>query len=111
MKKNKIKVLNVRFDDTTKKEILDILEENIIKEQKTFLVTANPEIVMYAYNDFSYSSIIKSADYTIADGIGVILGSKILGTPLPERIAGFDLMTNLLVKGDSNGWKCLFSRC
>ena len=63
---------------------------------------------MYAYNDTSYLSIVNNADYTIADGIGVIIGSKILGTPLPERIAGFDLMTELLNKGNSNGWNVYF---
>ena len=90
------------------KDVLIELQERINKGQKTFLVTANPEIVMYAYNDQSYANIINNADYTIADGIGVIIGSKLINNPLPERIAGFDLMTDLLNKGNEFNWNVYF---
>jgi N-acetylglucosaminyldiphosphoundecaprenol N-acetyl-beta-D-mannosaminyltransferase len=103
-----IRVLNVNFAKLTKSELLTKLEKRIFQEKQTFLVTANPEIVMHAYNDHSYSQIVNSSDYTIADGIGVIIGSKILGQPLPERIAGFDLMTELLKRGNTNSWGAYF---
>jgi N-acetylglucosaminyldiphosphoundecaprenol N-acetyl-beta-D-mannosaminyltransferase len=102
------RVLNVNFANLKKSELITHLEKRILQEEQTFLVTANPEIVMHAYNDHSYSQIVNSSDFTIADGIGVIIGSKILGDPLPERIAGFDLMMELLKKGNTNSWSAYF---
>nr|WP_147534193.1 WecB/TagA/CpsF family glycosyltransferase [Bacillus marasmi] len=101
---NKVKILNVDFQNTTRELLLNELTERITKGDKTFVVTANPEIVMYANSDPEYLSIVNKSDYTIADGIGVIIGSKMLGTPLPERIPGFDLMQDLLETANKNEW-------
>lgn len=108
MYKNKVQILKVNFDNLKRKELLNELEEKILKEQKAFVITANPEIVMYAKNDSKYSSIVNHADYVIADGIGVIIGSKLISNPLPERIAGYDLMCDLLKKGDEQQWSAYF---
>ncbi|KRG15924.1 acetylglucosaminyldiphospho-UDP acetyl-beta-D-mannosaminyltransferase [Virgibacillus soli] len=93
---NKVDILGVEFDYTTQQEILSILQEKIKRNKKAFIVTANPEIVMYANKDPQYMHTLQFANHIIADGIGVILGSKIVRKPLPERIAGFDLMVELL---------------
>ncbi|MGG5255338.1 WecB/TagA/CpsF family glycosyltransferase [Neobacillus sp. SM06] len=108
MHKNKVKILNVNFDNLKRKEILNSLEKKIITGKKTFVVTANPEIVMYAEKDPTYLSIVNNADYVIADGIGVVVGSKLINNPLPERIAGYDLMCDLLAKGNEQGWSAFF---
>ena len=63
---------------------------------------------MYANKDAGYKDIIQGADYLIADGYGIILASKLLGKPLPERIAGFEIMTALLEEGDRQGWSVYF---
>lgn len=105
---NKINIFNVNFEKATKRDILNTLEERINQGQKTFLVTANPEIVMYAKQDQEYREIVSKADFVIADGYGVVLGSKILGDPVPERIPGFDLMMDLLKTADQKQWSAYF---
>ncbi|MCQ6278674.1 WecB/TagA/CpsF family glycosyltransferase [Bacillus sp. EB600] len=89
-------------------EFINELVDRIKISKKTYIVTANPEIVMYAEKDEEYKKCVDQADYVIADGTGVILGSKILGTSLPERIAGFDLMCSLLEIGSREGWSAYF---
>lgn len=108
MEKNKINILNISFENIIKTDLLRKIEKHISDQQKTFLVTANPEIVMLANQDSEYQSIVKKADYVIADGIGVVIGSKLLGTPLPERIAGYDLLVELLKMGNEKGWSVYF---
>src|SRR5690606_15921582 len=39
---------------------------------------------------------LARADLVVADGMGVVWASKLLGRPLPERIAGIDLAAALL---------------
>jgi N-acetylglucosaminyldiphosphoundecaprenol N-acetyl-beta-D-mannosaminyltransferase len=108
MKNEKVEILNVNFENISKVELLNKLITKVSTNQKTFLVTANPEIVMYAKKDAEYHQIVRKADYVIADGYGVVLGSKILGTPVPERIPGFDLMCDLLESGAKKGWSVYF---
>lgn len=108
MVKKMVNVLNVDFVSISSNELVNELSERIKLSQKTFIVTANPEIVMYGNKDSDYLQTINSADYVIADGYGIILGSKILGNELPERIAGFDLMNALLAKGNEEKWSVYF---
>lgn len=103
MEHKKVSVLGVHFDNKTKGTLLKELMHRIQQNKKTFVVTANPEIVMYAKKDPSYMSLVKGADYVIADGIGIIKGSKILGTPIVERVAGYDLMISLLEEANKSG--------
>ena len=104
----KVEILNFFFNSLKKNELLSHLYKKINNKEKTFLVTANPEIVMYANKDAGYKDIIQGADYLIADGYGIILASKILGNPLPERIPGFEIMTALLEEGNLQGWSVYF---
>src|SRR3954447_9060917 len=102
----KVAILNMKFDSIRAIELLNIIGERVNHAEKTFVVTANPEIVMHGRNDETYLNLVNRADFVIADGYGVILGSKLIQTELPERIAGLDLMPSLLKKGNQEGWAC-----
>ncbi|WP_414838636.1 WecB/TagA/CpsF family glycosyltransferase [Carnobacterium sp. TMP28] len=95
MENKKINILNVLFDNLKQKEMVALLMKRVNNKQKTFIVTANPEIVMYANHHQSYRQLLKQATVITADGIGIIKGSKILGTPIVERVTGYDLMLDL----------------
>ncbi|TDL32614.1 glycosyltransferase [Jeotgalibacillus sp. S-D1] len=89
-----------------------LMEERILpkllNKEKNFIVTANPEIVMYAKNNKGFSSIIQNADVIVPDGIGVVLSSKLLKTPVEERIAGYDLFLRLLKEANHYKKKVFF---
>ncbi len=89
-------VLGYDFVSNSMDELGNELEHRLINEIKTFIVTANPEILTYAHAHPSYKMILKKANYVIPDGVGIILASKILENPLQGRLAGFDLMERLL---------------
>lgn len=78
------------------KDMVARLTERMLNKQKCFVVTANPEIVMNTQDDRAYKQYVDKAHYVTADGIGVVKGAQILGKPLPERVAGYDLMRQLL---------------
>lgn len=108
MEQEKVTLLGVSFDNKTKKEFVVELMLRIEEEKKTFVVTANPEIVMYAKNNPDYMNIIKKANYIAADGIGIIKGAKILGTPIVERVAGYELMLDLLNEANQHKLRVYF---
>ncbi|MEW8970506.1 MAG: WecB/TagA/CpsF family glycosyltransferase [Mesobacillus sp.] len=103
-----VDILGVKFVKLSRGEILSAVEGSIDSNGKMFVVTANPEIVMHAKDHADYMRTVSNADMVIADGIGVIIGSKILNTPLPERVAGFDLLTELLKRGNEKNWRVFF---
>lgn len=85
--------------------LLDELQARITNEKRTFLVTANPAIMMRAYKDHNYQEKIGQADIITPDGIGVVKAFEWLGKPVHSRITGFDLMQNLFALANESRWK------
>ena len=94
-----VNILNVPFIKTTNAGFVQQLQTDILAHRNRFVVTANPEILMYAREHPDYQQVLTQADYITPDGIGVIQGAQILGTPLPERITGYDTLLTLLEWG------------
>lgn len=90
---SKVSVLGVNFDNHTFNEFKNIFIGRMNNHQSTFIVTANPEIVMAAQQNQQFKDIVNHADFVTADGIGVVKGAKMLKTPLKERVTGYDLFT------------------
>lgn len=102
VKKN---ILGLEVTDAKQDFILEYICAVIKKsEKKLFIVTPNPEIVVYARKHPSFQAIINNADLALCDGIGLFLASKILGKPLSERIPGVDFMKKLCEKSVENGF-------
>lgn len=97
-----VNVLGVPFISATQAAFLNAVEARINRRENTFVVTANPEIVMYAREQPAYQKILATADYITPDGIGIIKGAAILKQPLPERITGYDTMIDLLAWANEN---------
>ncbi|HHU77239.1 MAG TPA: WecB/TagA/CpsF family glycosyltransferase [Firmicutes bacterium] len=60
------------------------------------VVTANAEMIYRSTHDDMLAKVIEEAELVTADGIGVVLASRLLGRPAPERVAGYDLMISCL---------------
>ncbi|MDO4744296.1 MAG: WecB/TagA/CpsF family glycosyltransferase, partial [Clostridia bacterium] len=94
--RNTVNILGVNVDKVTFDEALNAAEALVNSDGVAAIFTPNPEIIMCARDDEEMREILNSADLCTADGIGVVYGSKILGDPVPERVAGFDLTCALL---------------
>lgn len=97
-----VDILGIPFLNTTEKDFQNILHTKIDEHANTFVVTANPEIVMYAKANPAYEKLIQTANYIIPDGIGIVMGAKMLKTPLQERVTGYDLFIHLLEWGNAH---------
>ena len=92
-------VLGVGFDDKTIDEAVLCAYDIINSAQKAYIVTPNPEIVWICRQDEGLSTAVNSAKLVLPDGIGVIIGARILGTPLRcGRIPGIDFITAMFDK-------------
>lgn len=96
MSRKTVEILGVNIDSMTFAETVDVAKKLLKTDGVSKIFTPNPEIIMCAKDDGSLKEILNSADICTADGIGVVYASKILKMPVPERVAGFDLVCALL---------------
>jgi N-acetylglucosaminyldiphosphoundecaprenol N-acetyl-beta-D-mannosaminyltransferase len=107
--KDFVKIMDIPFLNKTKKDALNhYIFPRLNKQQKCFIVTGNPEIVMKTREDPTYKQIVLSADYVIPDGAGILLAAKHINEPIPERVSGLDVMMDLLSFAEVQGLRCFF---
>ncbi|MBQ3072484.1 MAG: WecB/TagA/CpsF family glycosyltransferase [Oscillospiraceae bacterium] len=92
----KIDVMGVRFDNLTMEESLDKAERLIAEGETFYCVTPNSEIVYEAMHNEELMQLLNDAALVLPDGAGVVLASKILKTPLKQKVAGVDFADGLM---------------
>lgn len=103
---NKKNLLGIDVTDATLEEVLEytlkILRKKPClpagKEKKCYFVTPNPEIIVFANKHQDFKNILNNAEIALADGVGVVIGSRLLEKELKSRITGVDFMERLCEK-------------
>lgn len=105
-----VNILGVSFSKLNMKETLDTLTDVVeSKRDHVFhVITANPEIVIGAKQDPKLKQITDAANLITPDGIGIVMASRWKKEPVAERVAGYDLLLNLLERGNQKGWSFFF---
>ena len=99
----RIDVLGVGFDNVTMAEAVDRGMELLHGEGTHYVVTPNPEIVEVCRENPRAMSVVNRAALVLPDGIGIIKGAAMLGTPLKERTPGIEFATHLMEKMAKEG--------
>ena len=89
-------VMGVGFDNVTMAEAIEKAKAMLSQPGHAYCVTPNAEIVYEAMHDENFRAILNGAALVLPDGAGTVLGAKLLGTPLKEKVAGIDFAANLL---------------
>ena len=96
MPENKIiKILGVKIDKLTSKEVLEKIEEFLLSNKQYYIVTLNSEILLEAQEDEEYFHILNNADLSVLDVSGPKFAGLIAGNNL-KRIPGIDLTKKIL---------------
>lgn len=103
----RVTVLGVGFDNMTMEQAVAESVRLMNTEGAHYVVTPNPEIVETCREDAEAMETVRNADLVFADGIGVIYGAKLLGTPLKGRVPGIELAQKLMPQMAESG-KTLF---
>ena len=59
------------------------------------VVTPNLDHLRRCRTDPHFEALVAEADLVVADGMPLIWASRVQGTPLPERVAGSNLISSL----------------
>ena len=92
----RVNVLGIGFDRLDLTSAAERVAERHSRDERTFVITANPEFVMLSRRDRELGAIARAADLVVADGTGVLLASRLLGDPLPSRVPGRLLVPAIL---------------
>ncbi len=85
----------------TKDEFLKKVKEALEKEERKFIVTANPEAFMLGEKNPDIDQLLCDENTTIvADGIGIVKGAGMVGVNVAQRIPGVDIAEQLFRFGN-----------
>ncbi|MCX6725993.1 MAG: WecB/TagA/CpsF family glycosyltransferase [Candidatus Shapirobacteria bacterium] len=85
---NSDKILEVSLVSGSMIEVTRLIEKRLENQQKTFIVTPNPEFLVFAQENPWFKRILDQADLAIPDGIALIWAKEVLkGKNFLSRIA------------------------
>ena len=108
MKNNRINIFNCPIDTYTMDETVDIIDKSIQNKLHLHHVVVNAAKLVHMQKDKELYDSVVSSDIINPDGQAVVWASKFLGQALKERVAGIDLMENLVKLAHKKGYKVFF---
>ena len=87
----RVSVLGVSIDNCRMQEALDRIARFVEQHRFAYAVTPNVDHIIKCRNDPEFRGIYESAHLVVADGVPLLWASRLLGSPLQERVNGTDL--------------------
>jgi N-acetylglucosaminyldiphosphoundecaprenol N-acetyl-beta-D-mannosaminyltransferase len=100
---DRAEVLGCAIDRLDMSQTVGRIEEMIATGEFAQHVAINAAKLVAMQRDPWMRDIIERCELVSADGQSVVWASKLLGDPLPERVAGIDLMQELLALAERRG--------
>jgi len=123
-----IKVMNVRFNNVSQAETLDLIFDYLEKGKKGYICTPNPEMLLETQKNDAFLKVLNGSLLNIPDGIGILWAayniekhnSKLKAlfnlplialypdkfkTVLKERVTGTDLLQKICEKSNNTPYK------
>ena len=98
-----IRLLGVELDAVTLPQAIDRIAGGLASGQGGWVITPNLEILRRLVHERETAALCEGATLRLADGMPLVWASRIRGTPLPERVAGSDLIWGLCRRAAEDG--------
>lgn len=108
MKTKRITIGDIPVDSLTMEQTLGVIDSAIANNKPVHHVVVNAAKIVNAQKDQKLKESIINCDIINADGQAVVWASRLLNKPLPERVAGIDLMQNLVGMAAEKGHRIFF---
>lgn len=101
----RIKLLQVDIHNLSMQETLSLIERAILENKQIHHTVVNAGKIVSLQKDTQLRESVNAADIVNADGQAVVWAARFLGIPLKERVAGIDLMDNLVHLAGQKNYK------
>lgn len=88
--------LGVDVSPLTYEQIIASLRERMSRREQSTIIAVNPEKVITANKNPQVKQLINTSTFQIADGVGILLASKLQNGRINSRVTGVDMMARLL---------------
>ncbi|MEV0614927.1 WecB/TagA/CpsF family glycosyltransferase [Nonomuraea sp. NPDC050404] len=100
----RVRVGGVEVDALTEGEVVRRVAAAMEAGEGGRIVTPNVDICRAAASDPALRELVCSADLVVADGMPLVWAARLLGTPLPARVTGADLLWSLTELAARHDW-------
>jgi N-acetylglucosaminyldiphosphoundecaprenol N-acetyl-beta-D-mannosaminyltransferase len=98
-------MLGITICSLTMDEVLALIDRAISDRSRLQIGVVNAAKIVNMRRDEVLRNDVLSSDIIVPDGTSVVWASRILGRPLPERVAGIDLMMGMLRHGNEHRYR------
>jgi len=98
-------LLGVPIAPLTITQALDQIDGVIARRSRILIGVVNAAKIVQMHREPGLRQAVLAADLILADGMSVVWAGRLLGRPLPERVARFDLMFGMLRRGRERGYR------
>lgn len=99
----RVEVDHLPFSRQSQGEVVDSVFHALGAGLGGRIVTPNIDILQVVRRKPELRELVRTADILVADGMPIVWASKLLRTPLPERVSGADLVWSLADRAASEG--------
>lgn len=93
---DKIYILDIPVSVVNRQQAKENIMNWLENEKPKVVYTPNPEMIMMAIKDGKLKKAMYKADMIVPDGIGVVWASKYTSKRITERVAGCDLIQEVM---------------
>lgn len=105
MDRERIRIGRLDVDVVTFDGAIDAIAAMVASKRGGTVFTPNVDHVVMAEHDAAFRDAYARVSLSLADGKPVVWASQLLGTPLPAKISGSDLVEPLVARADREGWR------
>jgi N-acetylglucosaminyldiphosphoundecaprenol N-acetyl-beta-D-mannosaminyltransferase len=103
-----IELMGVPFSVVTEEQTVDLVLDCLDEGRGGWVVTPNLDILRRWVREEEIAALCSQADVVVADGMAIVWAARLQGTPLPERVAGSDLVFSLTEAAARRGRSVFF---
>jgi len=100
-----VRIGRIWVDAVTFDEALEAIVDLVRRGQGGSVFTPNVDHVVTAEDDADFRAAYDAAGLSLADGKPILWAASLLGTPVPEKVSGSDLIEPLLHLAGRSGWR------
>ncbi len=103
-----VSLRDVRLQIITEDEVIDAVIESLQAGKGGWIITVNLDHLRQCEKDAEYRSSVDEADLVVVDGMPWLWAGALQGTPMPQRVAGSDLVSSLTGAAAEHGQSIFF---
>ncbi len=104
MTPRRVRIGQVPIDPVSFSDAISRIEELVGEGRGGNVFTPNVDHVVLAENDSEFREGYHQASLSLVDGMPLVWAARLLGTPLPEKVSGSDLLLPLANLAGRNRW-------